>query len=96
LSPELEAFAASIQAAKPNETAEFARWRRRRLPSRLLVVLVGVVLMAPGLVSFVIQAPWWLSLGLETAGLIANGWLRQERRRQAAAIAAWAPEAHDP
>jgi hypothetical protein len=61
-----------------------------------LVILVGLVLMAPGLVCFASQAPWWLSLGLEAAGLIANGWLRQERRRQAAAIAAWAPEADDP
>ncbi|MGZ3371220.1 MAG: hypothetical protein ACXWK1_19905 [Caulobacteraceae bacterium] len=90
-SPELEAFAASIKDAELSDAAEFARWRRQQYPRRLLIILVGLALLAPGLVCFVVQAPLWVSLGLEAAGLFANGWLRQERRRQASAIAAWTP-----
>lgn len=90
--PELEAFAASIKDGKPSDAAEFAHWRRRQFPRRLLIVLVGLALMTPGLACFVVQTPWQVSLGLEAAGLAANGWLRRERRRQASAIAAWAPD----
>jgi hypothetical protein len=89
----LERFAASLKDVKINEVADFATWRRRQLPRRLLVILVGLILMAPGLLCFVVQAPWWLSVGLEAAGLAANGWLRRERRRQTLAIAKWAPDA---
>ena len=92
LNPELEAFAASIRAAQPSDIDEFARWRRHQFSSRLLIVLLGLALMAPGLVCLIVQAPWWISLSLEAAGLVANGWLRRERRRQASAIAAWTPD----
>jgi hypothetical protein len=88
----LDAFAASIRDAQRSEVAEFARWRRGQVPRRLLIVLVGLALLAPGLVCVVLQAPWWVSLSLEAAGLAANGWLRRERRRHASAIAAWAPD----
>ena len=90
--PEVDAFAATLRDAEPSDAAEFARWRRDQLPRRLAIVLVGLALMTPGLVCFVVQAPWWVSVGLEAAGLAANGWLRRERRRQASAIAAWAPD----
>ena len=92
LSPELEAFAASIKDAQPSDVDEFARWRRHQSPRRLLTILVGIALMAPGVVCFIVQAPWWVSLSLEAGGFAANGWLRRERRRQASAIAAWAPD----
>jgi hypothetical protein len=88
----MDAFAASIRDADGSDVAEFARWRRSQVPRRLLIILVGLALLAPGLVCVALQAPWWVSLGLEAAGLAANGWLRRERRRQASAIAAWAPE----
>ena len=91
-SPQLEAFVASLTDAEPSEAAEFARWRRRQLPNRLLVVVLGLALMAPGLICFAVQAPWWVALGLEAAGVAANVWLRRERRRNAAAIAGWAPD----
>lgn len=91
-SPDLEAFAASIRDTQLSDAAEFARWRRQQAPRRLLMFLIGLVLMAPGLVCFAVQAPWWVSLSLEAAGLVANGWLRGERRRQASTIAAWAPD----
>ena len=91
-SPGLDAFAATLRNAEASDVAEFARWRRRQFPRRLLIILVGLGLMAPGLVCLIVQAPLWVSLSLEAAGLAANGWLRRERRRQAAAIAAWAPD----
>lgn len=90
--PELEAFAASIRGAQAGEAAEFARWRRDQAPRRLLMILVRLALLAPGLFCFLVQAPWWVSLTLEGAGLAANGWLRRERRRQASAIVAWTPD----
>lgn len=90
--PALDAFAASLRDAKANDVAEFARWRRGQLPRRLLIILVGLALLAPGLLCFLVQAPLWVSLSLEAAGLAANGWLRRERRRQASAIADWAPD----
>ena len=91
-SPASDAFAATLKNAEPSDVAEFARWRRRQFPRRLLIILVGLGLLAPGLVCLIVQAPVWVSLSLEAAGLAANGWLRRERRRQAAAIAAWAPD----
>ena len=92
-SPELEAFAASIRDARLSDAAEFARWRRRQLPRRLLMILVRLALVAPGLLCFAVHAPWWISSGLEVAGVAANAWVRGERRRQVSAIAGWEPEA---
>lgn len=91
--PQLEAFAASVRDAKASDVAEFARWRRERLPRMLLMILLRFALLTPGLICFAFQAPWWSSLGLEAVGLAANAWLRQERRRQASEIAAWTPDA---
>lgn len=91
-SPELEAFAAAIRDARLSDAAEFARWRRQQLPRRLLMILVRLALIAPGLLCFAIHAPWWVSSGLEVAGVAANAWVRGERKRQVSAIAAWTPE----
>jgi hypothetical protein len=90
--PELEAFAASVRDGQASDVAEFARWRREQFPRTLLMILVRFALLAPGLACFAFHAPLWVSLGLEVAGLVANGWLRRERRRQASAIAAWTPD----
>jgi hypothetical protein len=91
-SPQLEAFVASLKDAEPSEAAEFARWRRRQFPRRLLIILLSLALLAPGVVCFAVQAPLWVSLTVEAAGLAANAWLRRERRRTASAIAAWGTE----
>jgi hypothetical protein len=88
----LDAFAASVRNAEASDVAEFARWRSEQFPRTLLMILVRFALLTPGLVCFVVQAPLWVSLGLEAAGIAANGWLRRERRRQASAIAAWTPD----
>jgi hypothetical protein len=90
-SPELQAFRASLKDIRPGEDAEFAQWRRAQRPQRLLVFLVSLVFLAPGAVCFVLQAPWWVSLGLELAGFAANDWRRRERKRLAQAITDWTP-----
>ena len=92
-SQHLDAFVASLRESKPSDAAEFARWRRDQLPRRLLMVAVSLALMAPGAFCFAFKAPWWISLGLEAAGVAGGIWLRRERRRQASAIAAWEPGA---
>src|ERR1700744_3018172 len=91
-SPQLEAFVASLKDAEPSEAAEFARWRQQQLPNRLLVFVLGVALLAPGLICFLVHAQFWVSLAVEAAGFAANIWLRHERRRNAAAIAGWTPD----
>jgi hypothetical protein len=91
LSPEAEAFLATLNDRPPEARADFANWRRAQRPRRLLVVLVGAAFMAPGLFCFLFQAPWWLSIGLSLAGVGVNGWLRRERQSQAKAIAGWTP-----
>jgi hypothetical protein len=91
-SPQLEAFVASLKDAEPSEAAEFARWRQQQLPNRLLVIVLGLALLAPGLVCFLIKTPLWVSLCVEAAGFVANAWLRHVRRRNASAIAGWAPD----
>jgi hypothetical protein len=88
----VEAFAASIRNARASDVDEFAQWRRDQRPKRLLMILVSLALLAPGLICFAVQAPWWVSMGLEAVGLAANVWLRRERGRQASAIAEWTPE----
>ena len=92
-SPQLQAFRASLKAVRPGQDAEFAQWTRAQRPQRLLVFLVGLAFLAPGAVCFALQAPWWVSLSLELAGLAANAWRRRERQRLARDIAAWTPSA---
>jgi hypothetical protein len=91
-SADLEAFAASIRNARASDVDEFVQWRRDQLPRRTLMILVSLALLAPGIICFAVQAPWWVSMSLEVAGLAANVWLRRARRSQAAAIAEWTPE----
>jgi len=92
-SPELEAFRASLKDLRPGQDAEFAQWRRAQSPRRLLLFLVGAAFLAPGAICFALQAPWWVSLGLELAGFAANAWRRRERQRLSQDIAAWTPSA---
>ena len=92
--PQLEAFRASLKSAPLSEDAEFAQWRRRQRPRRLMVILVGVAFLAPGVICFIFQAPWWVSLGLEIAGFAATDWRRRERKRQSKEIAAWTPSSN--
>ncbi|HVY34592.1 MAG TPA: hypothetical protein VG960_09235 [Caulobacteraceae bacterium] len=91
LSPQAEAFLAAMGDGQGDEVAAFSQWRRAQQPRRLLLIAVGAAFVAPGLLCFVFQAPWWVSIGLSVAGVGVNGWLRSERQRQAREIAAWTP-----
>ena len=91
LSPQAEAFLASMDDRQSDELAAFSQWRRAQQPRRLLLIAVGAAVVAPGLLCFLFQAPWPLSIGLSVAGVGVNGWLRNERQRQAKEIANWTP-----
>lgn len=91
LSPEAEAFLATLNQRPADARDDFADWRRAQRPRRLIVIAVGAAFMSPGLFCFLFQAPWWLSIGLSLAGVGVNGWLRRERQSQAKAIAGWTP-----
>jgi hypothetical protein len=89
LSPQAEAFRASL-GSTPGESAEdFSDWRRATRSRRWIAWAVGLALMSPGLLCLVLQAPLWVSIGLEVGGGVANAWLRRERRRQLRAITNW-------
>ncbi len=91
LSPEAEAFRAAIGDGHGGELDDFAQWRRAQRPRRVLVIALGVAFMAPGLLCFLVQAPWEASIAFSLAGVAVNGWLRRERQRQAREIAQWTP-----
>jgi len=95
LSPQAEAFRASLRSNPSDSVAAFADWRRSTQLRRWTAWAIGLALMSPGLVCFVLQAPLSVSIGLEIAGGLANAWLRRERRRQLRAITNWDPPTQD-
>lgn len=89
LSPAAEAFRAELAASRRADDTSFAAWRRGQRGRRLLSALVTVGSFSPGLVSFLLDAPLWASIGLEVAALAGNVWLRRERWRRRREIVAW-------
>ena len=83
--PKIEAKA----KPKPAPDSEFTAWRKAQAPRSALFWLASLALMAPGIACFLAQAPWQMSAVVEAAGLVAGGWLRRERKRRLAEIAAW-------
>ena len=95
LSPQAEAFRASLRRTPSDADEDFANWRRATRPRRWMAWAIGLALMSPGLLCFVFQAPLSVSIGLEIAGGVANTWLRRERRRHLRAITNWDPPTED-
>ena len=86
-----EAFAASLREGRValGEDTAFDDWLKTQRARRLRFLAVRFGLLAPGLLCFVFDAPVTLSFGLEIAGMIANVWVKTERKRQAEEIATW-------
>ena len=88
LSPAAEAFRSALRASGA-ESNDFSAWMRRQRSSQVMAWVLGLALLAPGGLCFLIDLPWPVSTGLEALGLVGNWWLRRERRRRLRAIAAW-------
>jgi len=89
LSAAAEAFRAGLAAERKSPANEFAAWRRSRGWRRLLIYAATAVSFAPGIASFVMDAPLPVSIGLEVAAIAANVWVRRERARRRREILAW-------
>ncbi len=89
LSPEAEAFRARLASSPGTSASAFAEWRGSLRGRQTLTWLLAIAFLSPGLVSFLIDAPLTVSLGLSAAGFLVNGWLRRERKRRLAAIVQW-------
>jgi hypothetical protein len=89
----LEALRASLKAEPPRgDDHAFDAWLRAQRWRRWRLIGVRLAFLAPGLFCFLLQAPGWVSLGVEGAGLVANAWMRTERKKQASEIAGWSAE----
>lgn len=91
LSPEAEAFRASLVDVPLGEDAAFLAWRRARRGETLMLWGLTIGFATPGVWSFVMDAPFGVSIGLEVAAFIGNAWLRRRRRKRLGDIAAWRP-----
>ncbi len=89
LSPDAEAFRETLKSAPTAGQSDFADWRRTQQGRRAVFWLASLALLAPGMISFVVDMPVSLSLGLGVLGIAGNGWLRRERKRYLKDIAAW-------
>jgi hypothetical protein len=89
LSAEAEAFRASLAADRGGRSDAFGDWRRSTNWERWLMWGVRLFSFAPGLISFVIDAPIELSIGLEVAAFAGNIWFRTTRRRRMREVVAW-------
>ena len=92
LSPEAQAFQAELAASRSANPSGFAAWRRQQAGRRAFAWVLTLILLLPGVICFLLQAPATVSLGLEGLGMVANWWLRRERRRHLQSITAWEPE----
>jgi hypothetical protein len=90
LSAEAEAFRAQLTASQPQPPeAGFAEWRRTQQAGRYFAWAIAFVLLCPGVLCFVFNAPNAVSGGLELTGIAVNYWLRRERRRHLKKITSW-------
>ena len=76
-------------AAQPSE---FERWRRDQRLGRWTAWALSFALTLPGAISFFADVPVAAAAGLEVVGLVLGYWLRRERRRRIAEVAAWEPD----
>jgi hypothetical protein len=89
LGPKAEALRVQIAADRRGAPSAFDQWRRSQGGQRWLVWGVTLASFSPGLISFVLDAPLELSIGLEITAFVGNIWLRATRRHRMREIVAW-------
>jgi hypothetical protein len=89
LSAAAEAFRAELAADRRSPDGDFGVWRRSRRWRQALVLAGTVGSFAPGVATFVMDAPLPVSIGLQVAAVVGNVWLRRERFRRRREILAW-------
>jgi hypothetical protein len=89
LDPRAEAFRAEIAAGRTAAPTGFGAWRRSQQHRAWITWALTLLSFAPGVVTFVIDAPIELSIALEIGALVGNVWIRRERYRRAREIVAW-------
>jgi hypothetical protein len=89
LDPRAEAFRAEVAAGRAAAPAGFEAWRRSQQHRSWIRLALTLLSFAPGVLTFVIDAPLELSIALEVAALVGNVWIRRNRYRQAREIVAW-------
>jgi hypothetical protein len=89
LSPEAEAFRKELASGRGAKTDEFSDWRRRQNRERWLIWALTLLSFAPGIATFLLDAPIEVSGGLEFAAMIGNIWIRTARRRRLRDIVNW-------
>jgi len=77
-------------------TSEFADWRRDQRGRWLAAWALGLIFVSPGLLCFLFHAPLGLSVAMEVAGVVANAWVRRERKRRLQEIVHWNPTDEPP
>jgi hypothetical protein len=89
LSVQAEAFRKSLKSGATAGQSDFADWRRSQQGRRAIFWIASIAMLVPGVISFVVDMPFSLSLGLEVLGIAGNWWLRRERKRHLKEIATW-------
>jgi len=96
LSVAAQAFAQKVRAegalsGAPTGSGELKAWKAAQVRQTLAHTVLGLILMAPGVISLLLNLSLPLSVGLEALGLLGNLWLRQARVKRRRQILQWTP-----
>ena len=89
LSAAAEAFRAELAAGKGAPAHDFEAWLRSRRSRQALMLAATIGSFAPGVATFLLDAPPLVSTVLGGGALLGNIWLRRERFRRRREIIAW-------
>lgn len=89
LSAAAEAFRAELAAGQAAPANDFKAWVRSRGGRQRLMLAATILSFAPGVATFLLDAPTSVSTALGAAALVGNIWLRRERFRRRREIVAW-------
>ena len=89
LGPAAEALRVKIAADRRANPSSFDQWRRSQGGQTWVIWGVTLASFSPGLVSFILDAPLEVSIGLELVAFAGNIWLRRVRKQRMRDIVAW-------